>query len=101
MPAKPSAAALRNASSGNSSRSSQPGAYGSHSSRANARAVSWKARCSSERSKSILKILGRNRAPAMTPRVSSLGTRHQVGTARSDHGDEFLTDLLEDSERQL
>src|SRR5437763_4060441 len=53
MPAKPSAAALRNASSGNSSRSSQPGPYGSHSSRANSRAVSWNARCSSERSKSM------------------------------------------------
>src|SRR6266550_120923 len=64
MPAKPSAAALRRASTGNSSRASQPGACGSHSSTANWRAVSWKARCSSERVKSIDEI------SALTPGVA-------------------------------
>src|SRR5947199_3595226 len=64
MPAKPSAAALRRASTGNSSRASQPGACGSHSSTANWRAVSWKARCSSERVKSIDEI------SALTPSVA-------------------------------
>src|SRR6266513_5269234 len=64
MPAKPSAAALRRASTGNSSRASQPGACGSHSSTANWRAASWKARCSSERVKSIDEI------SALTPGVA-------------------------------
>src|SRR5262249_13089399 len=77
MPAKPSAAALRKASTGNSSRSSQPGAWGSHSSRANWRAVSWKARCSSERAKSIEEISGSTGKPQR-------GDRWQGGPAVLD-----------------
>src|SRR5947209_622745 len=86
MPAKPSAAALRRASTGNSSRASQPGACGSHSSRANWRAVSWKARCSSERVKSIdeisaltpgvaMGLADANRKRGFCPRRRMLGSR--------------------------
>src|SRR6185369_4021364 len=53
MPPKPSAAALRKASTGNVSVSSHSRANGIISSRANCRAVAWKARCSSVSSKSI------------------------------------------------
>src|SRR6185437_13498957 len=53
MPPKPSAAALRNASTGKISLSSQSRACGIISSRANCRAVAWNARCSLESSKSI------------------------------------------------
>src|SRR5215472_5296325 len=59
MPENPNSAAARNAVTGNSPRSSQPGACGSQSSRANARAVSAKARCSSDNSKSIKPDLGK------------------------------------------
>src|SRR5438067_4755243 len=86
MPAKPSAAALRRASTGNSSRASQPGACGSHSSTANWRAVSWKARCSSERVKSIdeisaltpgvaMGLADANRKRGFCPRRRMLGSR--------------------------
>src|SRR5690242_10521653 len=53
MPAKPSAAALRSASTGNSAFSSHRAACGRSSSRANCRAVSWKASWSSLRRKSM------------------------------------------------
>src|SRR5262249_51573145 len=53
MPPNPSAAALRKLSTGKVSFSSQSRAYGIISSRANWRAVDWKARCSSVRSKSM------------------------------------------------
>src|SRR5689334_21698061 len=54
MPPKPSAAALRRVSTGNVEFSSQSRACGIISPRAKLRAVSWIARCSSERSKSMV-----------------------------------------------
>src|SRR5438094_8575312 len=97
MPAKPSAAALRKASTGNSSRWSQPGAWGSHSSWANWRAVSWNARCSSERVKSIEQISGStgkpqrgDRLPARSGRARPAGanreTRHVAQIRRGRAG---------------
>src|SRR6266508_1130475 len=53
MPPKPSAAARRSVSTGKVSASSHSRANGIISSRAKARAVSWMARCSSVRSKSM------------------------------------------------
>src|SRR5215471_19292541 len=53
MPPKPNSAAWRNVSTGKSSSSSHCRANGIISSRAKARAVSWMARCSSLRSKSM------------------------------------------------
>src|SRR5437868_5303821 len=104
MPAKPSAAALRRASTGNSSRASQPGACGNHSSWANWRAVSWKARCSSERVKSIddisalkpggaMGVADANRKRGFCPAARMLGSRENredinaetSGSARGDH----------------
>src|SRR5512134_3278664 len=55
MPPKPSSAARCKVSTGNVSFSSHSRANGIISSRANARAVSWMARCSSVRSKSIVR----------------------------------------------
>src|ERR1017187_10002199 len=65
MPPKPSAAALRSASTGKISPSSQSRACGIICSRANCRAVAWKARCSSVRVKSILYSV----APGLDPGV--------------------------------
>src|SRR6516162_9604022 len=66
MPPKPSAAALRRAATGNTSSSSQSRANGIISARENSRAVAWKARCSSESSKSMFRLVDLTRRPAGT-----------------------------------
>src|SRR5438105_800047 len=89
MPAKPSAAAARNASTGKMHASSQRAAWGANSRSAKSRAVSCMARCSSLSSKSMARSLLRRLAFCLGIALGLVLREHRL-RRRLAHGGELL-----------